>query len=65
MPELVLYGIRELALAIPRTTPRHRGGELFPGPLLLSQTDCDTTAVSVSQVSQLSVSTCSTALRSG
>ena len=26
MPELVLYGIRELALAIPRTTPRHRGG---------------------------------------
>ena len=29
MPELVLYGIRELALAIPRTTPRHRGGELL------------------------------------
>ena len=26
--ELVLYGIRELALAIPRTTPRHRGGPL-------------------------------------
>ena len=28
MPELVLYGIRELALAIPRSTPRHRGGPL-------------------------------------
>ena len=24
--ELVLYGIRELAPAIPRTSPRHRGG---------------------------------------
>ena len=29
MPELVLYGIRELAPAIPWTTPRHRGGELW------------------------------------
>ena len=24
------YGIRELALGIPRTTPRPRGGELWP-----------------------------------
>ena len=29
MPELVFYGIRELAPAIPRTTPRHRGGKLW------------------------------------
>ena len=29
MPELVLYGIRELALAIPRKRPRHRGGPLW------------------------------------
>ena len=28
MPELVLYGIRELAIAIPRKCPRHRGGPL-------------------------------------
>ena len=34
MPELVLYGIRELAQAIPRTSPRHRGGPLSLSSLL-------------------------------
>ena len=29
MPELVLYGIRELVPAIPRILPGHRGGELW------------------------------------